>query len=749
MWVFRHRDGVCRREIDDSQNLRPTAGKWRVFGLPVENMPEGGLMAEKLQVILELVTGQYKREAQEAATATGKLGQSATTSGSSLTKLAGSAATLGANLTTRLTLPIVAAGGAMVKAASDLSESMNAVGVVFEDARGKIDAFGETAAETAGLSTRAFNEAVIPIGALLKNFGFSVDESADSVLQLTQRAADLGSTLNMDTSVALDKFRSGLSGEAEPLKAFGVDVSVAALKTEALSLGLIESGQELDRNARAQAAFSIIMRETNFAAGDFAKTFGESLPNQLKALKADAENIAASLGQSLLPMLLELASSTRELVGRFKDLSPEMRQLIVRAAGIAAAAGPVLFIVGKAIPLLNSLRLAVLGVNAQLAANSVITTTRVVPGLGAMTLSTGKATDSVKALGAALGIMGLATAAIEVGVSSAKDATDDWTESQNIWQRAAGGYIDGLSTLKILLGDFSGAVVGAADAIDDQSISIQGTGTAISQLNTAAREAPAAMAEVVSGSDAIASSLGRLFPKVSSVAEKYQALAAGIRAVISAQLALVNPVVAAVQAQDREREAGEKLEEVRKDSESTTRDVITAELDLAVASAEAEAAQQLLREQGIKPTAEALSDLADESLSEVINKLRELELLDEMDIRIIFDLDARLSEQLQSVLPYLEPGGSAAGGPSTPGIFPRQHGGPIYAGTPYLVGEKGPEIMWPSTSGTVMSNADMRRWMEGAGRSVTINLASTGNPTVDFQLATILATVTNMVETQS
>lgn len=231
--------------------------------------------------------------------------------------------------------------GTSINAANDLNESINAVGVVFEGAQNKIHTFAENAARDMGLSRRAVNDAVIPIGNLLKNAGMDVDAVADHVIDLTQRAVDLGSTLNVDASEALEKFRAGLAGESEPLKAYGIDVSEAALKTEALALGLTNSTGPLDRVVKAQAALSIIMKESNGFAGDFAKTLEGSLSNQLKIARANAENMAARLGQRLLPATLEVTTAFAEMTaegGFLSDALGGIGEMIGNVADTAASA---------------------------------------------------------------------------------------------------------------------------------------------------------------------------------------------------------------------------------------------------------------------------------------------------------------------------------------------------------------------------------------------------------------------------
>ncbi|MGH7341915.1 MAG: hypothetical protein ACREKH_15600, partial [Candidatus Rokuibacteriota bacterium] len=110
----------------------------------------------------------------------------------------------GTKLSLFVTAPIVGLGVAAANAASDLNESMNAIRVVFGPASRAIEAFGRTSAQTVGLSTRAFNELVTPVGAALQNVGFSADDAAAASINLAQRAADMASVFNVDVSDAME-----------------------------------------------------------------------------------------------------------------------------------------------------------------------------------------------------------------------------------------------------------------------------------------------------------------------------------------------------------------------------------------------------------------------------------------------------------------------------------------------------------------------------------------------------------------
>lgn len=188
-----------------------------------------------------------------------------------------------------------------IDAASDLNESMNAVSVVFGKASQKIFEFGKTAAEAAGLSQRAFNEAVTPIGAQLRNVGLSADEAAEQAIHLTQVAADMASVFNVDVSEALTAIQAGLRGEADPIERFGVSLQQASIEAYAVRTGLMKAGDEMTNQMKVQARLGLLYEQTNRVAGDFANT-SDGLANQTRILKAEFENMEAEIGTALLPV---------------------------------------------------------------------------------------------------------------------------------------------------------------------------------------------------------------------------------------------------------------------------------------------------------------------------------------------------------------------------------------------------------------------------------------------------------------
>ena len=260
--------------------------------------------------------------AQDAADETRRLAREADQAGSKFgqlrTQLTRAAAVLGVGFGIR---EVIQQFNLTIDAATALTESMNAVEVVFGEGAAAIQAFGEDSAANVGLAASQVNELVTPIGALLQNFGLDGREAADAALELTTRAADLASVFNTDVNDALLAIGSALRGEQEPIRRFGVNLNAAALDAKALELGLVGVGEEVTQSIRGQAAYAEVLEQTAFAAGDFANT-ADSAANRQRTLSAALEEARATVGTALLPLFEDLLDLMPQLIGAFEDLAP-------------------------------------------------------------------------------------------------------------------------------------------------------------------------------------------------------------------------------------------------------------------------------------------------------------------------------------------------------------------------------------------------------------------------------------------
>ena len=320
------------------------------------------------------VAGSYNdKDIKRARADLDKLGGAVSTTSSTFSQkfesMGQSMANFGTTLTTRVTLPLVALGGLSLKFASDLEEATNKVDVVFGNSADAVKAFADDAASSFGFSEAKALEAAGTYGNLFRAMGIGENVSADLSTNLVGLAGDLASFNNANPEEVFDALRAGLSGETEPLKRFGINLNQARIEAEALNLGLITQGQEMDAAAKAQAVYSLIMQDTALAQGDFSRT-SDGAANKTRILKARFEDIAAQLGAVLIPVFERVAGKIEELAKWFSELDPSTRETIVMFLGIAAAAGPVLLIVGKIVGAVGALKGVFAGVAAVLGAVS-------------------------------------------------------------------------------------------------------------------------------------------------------------------------------------------------------------------------------------------------------------------------------------------------------------------------------------------------------------------------------------------
>jgi len=305
----------------------------------------------KLLVSLGLDTSEYKKGLQDAE---GSADKSATNIGRSMSKIGASMMKTGGIMTATMTLPIVAGMGKMVQSSSNLSESVNAVNVVFEDAADIILDFGKTSSYAVGLANSEFNQLATTTGAFLQNVGFDAAGAANETLKLTQRAADLASVFNTDVSTALNAIQSGLKGEFNPLEQFGVKLNAAAIEAKALQMGLADATGAIDDSAKATAALALIYEQTSKVQGDFINT-SEGVANASRIAKAEMENLSASLGDELVPITTDLLKQLIPILQNFNAMEPATKKTILGVLGVIAVLGPVLVALGAVTTAIGSL----------------------------------------------------------------------------------------------------------------------------------------------------------------------------------------------------------------------------------------------------------------------------------------------------------------------------------------------------------------------------------------------------------
>lgn len=265
--------------------------------------------------------------------------------GKRMDKLGGKLQTWGAGLSLAVTTPIVALGKGFIDAASDAAESASAFDFLFKDQAAGVRKWADETAKALGRSTYALQDQALAFQQYFSQVAPTNAQAADLSKTFTQLAQDLSSFYNVSEGDALEKLRSGLSGEAEPLRAFGVFLNEAAVKAKAMEMGLTGANDELTEQEKVLARAALILEQTTAAQGDAARTAG-SFANQQKALASAINDLGIKLGTILLPYAQKLVTVLTEMVNWFSALSPATQEWILIAAGLAASLGPALIALG-------------------------------------------------------------------------------------------------------------------------------------------------------------------------------------------------------------------------------------------------------------------------------------------------------------------------------------------------------------------------------------------------------------------
>ncbi len=259
----------------------------------------------------------------------------------------------GSKMTIGLTAPLAAFGISSFKAATDAAELQSSFDTTFGKMSGTMNKWAVATGNAMGRSTQEMQKAANTFGIF---FNTAVDPAKAAAMSQTfsKLAQDLGSFYNVDTETAIEKLRSGLAGESEPLRAFGVFLTEAAVKAKAMELGLTGVGNALTEQEKIVARAALIYEQTAKAQGDVART-SEGTANQIRKSKAAFEELQVIVGTKLLPALTPLIEKLGAALTWFTNLPQPVQNVVLVMGALSAGLGPVLIVIGKLLPLVTAL----------------------------------------------------------------------------------------------------------------------------------------------------------------------------------------------------------------------------------------------------------------------------------------------------------------------------------------------------------------------------------------------------------
>lgn len=201
-----------------------------------------------------------------------------------------------------------------IAAASDLQEVQNVVDVTFgESGAGKIETWARKAGTQFGLTETQAKRFTSTLGAMMKSAGLAGPEIVNMSTDLAGLTADMASFYNLDFDTAFQKIRSGISGETEPLKQLGINMSVANLQAFALQKGITTAFDKMSQGEQTVLRYQYLMQATADAQGDFART-SDGYANSLRTFQANIETLKTTLGSAFLDVVGQAVGSLNEFL---------------------------------------------------------------------------------------------------------------------------------------------------------------------------------------------------------------------------------------------------------------------------------------------------------------------------------------------------------------------------------------------------------------------------------------------------
>ena len=186
--------------------------------------------------------------------------------------------------------------------ASSLTEIQNVVDTVFKNSTTAINDFSKSAMTSLGLTEMQAKQFSSTMGAMLDSSGITGDNLVKMSQGIAALSGDLSSFFNLKPEEAFSKLRAGMSGETEPLKALGINMSVANMEAYRLAQGISVSFSKMSEASKQILRYNYLLSVTKNSQGDFAKT-STSFANSLRVVESNFSTLSSKIMGTFIPSL--------------------------------------------------------------------------------------------------------------------------------------------------------------------------------------------------------------------------------------------------------------------------------------------------------------------------------------------------------------------------------------------------------------------------------------------------------------
>ena len=212
--------------------------------------------------------------------------------------------------------------------ASDLTEVQNVVDVTFGNFKDKIESLADVSIPELGMSELTVKQIASRFQAMGTAMGIARGEMADMSVDLTRLAGDMSSFYNVAQEDVARSLQSVFTGETEPLRKYGLDLTQATLKEWALKNGIDADIKSMSQMEKTMLRYQYVMANTTAAQGDFIRT-ADTWANQVRILKEQLKQLAGVLGTAFINALKPLVSALNSALSSIISFA----QTVVNALG--------------------------------------------------------------------------------------------------------------------------------------------------------------------------------------------------------------------------------------------------------------------------------------------------------------------------------------------------------------------------------------------------------------------------------
>lgn len=303
---------------------------------------------------METELSKANKEIEIQSSKWNSLGKSLDGIGSKMKTIGEGISGVGSKLSVGITAPLMAAGVASIKLASDMNESTNKVEVAFGSSAKAVEEWSSTTLKSFGIAKGTALDMSSLFGDMGTSMGLSQEEASKMSMALVGLAGDLSSFKNIGIEEAETALNGIFTGETESLKMLGVVMTDANLQQYAYSKGIEKKTQDMTEAEKVQLRYNYVLEKTKNAHGDFERT-GAGTANQMRVFQESLKELGATMGQNILPVITPIITKLNEWVQAFGKLDPGIQKIIIVIAALLAALGPVLSLVGSVITIGSSL----------------------------------------------------------------------------------------------------------------------------------------------------------------------------------------------------------------------------------------------------------------------------------------------------------------------------------------------------------------------------------------------------------